>query len=403
MSSRTSGPGPGPGAGPSPGQSRETTLRIIAWSVAALAVVVVLSAARVAGIIVAPTVLACLVALTLAPLVAAVERLGIPSSLSAAAVVSLCVLVVAGGIYLLLPSAEEWRLRAPAVFRSIEWQLRHFEREIEQAVNTANIGAAGNLTGPESPADAVMKSGQKMATDVLLATPQAVLTFLYVGFLCFFLLAEREALRRSVLRLCPDSRTRLRLSRAIRDMRLSVSRYLLTIAIINAGLGIAAGIAFRLLGLPNPTLWGAMVAVLNFMPYIGPFISNIIVFAVGLVSFSGVVEALFPVLALVALNVVEGELVTPMVVGRHLRVGSLSVFLALAFGAWMWGALGALVATPSLIVAHRIWQGMIAPRVRPDPSGNSAGPPLASGVLRTVDPGTPGPGRAPAPMTLTSE
>lgn len=353
--------------GPVPWPRQQPTLRIIAWAIGIIAAVAVVSAAKLAGEIIAPTVLAGLIALTLAPVAVGLERLGLPAYLSAGALVLLGVLIAAGGVYLLTPSAEEWRLRAPSVIRSIEWQLRDLEQEIEQTVDTATIGNADQSGDRESTADAVMKSGQKVAADVLLATPRVALTFLYVAFLCFFLLAERAALRSSVLRLCPDWRTRLRLSRAIRDMPISVSHYLLTVTIINAGLGLSAGIAFWLLGLPNPSLWGTMVAILNFMPYVGPLIANIIILAVGLVTFPSFVDALYPVLALVALNMIEGQLVTPMVVGRHLRVGPLSVFMALAFGAWLWGALGAIVATPSLIVAHRFSRHMIVSRVRRRP------------------------------------
>lgn len=342
-------------------RSQWPTLRVIAWSIGAIAAIAIVSAAKLAGAIVAPTVLAGLIALTLAPVVASLERLGLPSSLSAGAIVILGVLVAAGGVYLLTPSVEEWRLRAPSMIRTIEWQIRNLEHEIEQAVDNATIGNTEDLGGQKSTADAVIKSGQKMASDVLVATPRVALTVLYVAFLCYFLLAERAALRPAVLRLCPDWKTRLRLSRAIRDIRISVSRYLLTVAIINAGLGLAAGIVLALLALPNPTLWGAMVAVLNFMPYVGPLVANIIVFAVGLVAFPAFLDALYPVLALVTLNIIEGQLVTPMVVGHRLRVGPLSVFVALAFGAWLWGALGALVATPSLIVAHRFSRRMVMP------------------------------------------
>ena len=149
-------------------------------------------------------------------------------------------------------------------------------------------------------------------------------------------------------------------------MRRNVGRYLLMITSINIGLGLAAGVAFSLLGLPNAPLWGAMIALLNYMPYLGPLIANIVVFAVGFTTFNGVAEAIYPVLALATLNVAEGQAVTPMVIGRRARVGALSVFLALAFGAWLWGALGAFVATPLLIVARSLWQQMAPVAPAPD-------------------------------------
>jgi predicted PurR-regulated permease PerM len=338
---------------------RENELRLIAWGIAVLALIAVVSAAKLASEIVAPTVLAGLFSLTLAPLVAALERPGIPGPLAAASVVGACVFVAAGGAYLLAPSAEEWRLRAPSIMRSLERNLRDIEREIEKGVDKATAGAADDLGGQKSATEAVIESGQKLATDALLSTPEALATFLYIALLCFFLLSERATLRRFALSVCTDWRMRLRLAQALRDMRRSVGGYLLMISLINAGLGLAAGCAFWLLGLPNAPLWSAMVAVLNFMPYLGPLIANVVVFAIGFATFGDAIDALYPVLALVSLNVVEGQVVTPLVVGRRSGVGPLSVFLAVAFGAWLWGALGALVATPLLIVVHRLGSRMM--------------------------------------------
>jgi len=337
-------------------QDRDRMLRFIAWSLGILAVIAIVAAAKIASAIVAPTLLAGLFALALAPLVASLEKVGVPASLGAGALVASSVAAVIGGIYLLAPSAEEWRYRAPTVIRSLEWKLRDIQHEIAAGVDKATGGNAEQLGGKGSATDAVIQSGQQLVTDALFAAPEVLAAFVYVAFLCFFLLAEREALRRFTLSLWSGQKTRLRLSRAMRDIPGSVGRYLLTITIINSGLGLAAGVSFYLLGLPNAPLWGAMVALLNYMPYIGPLIANIVVFAVGFTTFNDVADAIYPVLALATLNIAEGQAVTPMVIGRRARVGALSVFLALAFGAWLWGALGALVATPLLIVAHSLWK-----------------------------------------------
>lgn len=362
---------------PLPRTDGATLLRLTAWSAVAVAVVAIIAAAKFASAIVAPTVLAGLLALALGPLVAGLERARLPSALSAAVVVGAVVSATAGLLYLLIPSFQEWRLRAPSAMRRLEWELRDIEREIEEA--TPGSSGTDEESGEEkSAADAVMESGQNLVTDMLLATPEVLIGFLYVTLLCFFLLAERVMLRRLALSLCPDWKTRLRLSRTFLDMRRSVGHYLLTVAVINTGLGAAAGVAFFLMGLPNPVLWGAMVTVLNFMPYVGPLLANVIVFAIGFLTFSSLLEALYPVVALVALNVVEGQIVTPMVVGQRSRVGALSVFLAVAFGAWLWGALGALVAAPLLIVLHRFWRRMVMSRpVRT--AGGSTHPPEPAG------------------------
>lgn len=137
-------------------------------------------------------------------------------------------------------------------------------------------------------------------------------------------------------------------------MRTKVARYLLTISIINVMLGIATAVTFWALGMPNPVLWGVGMAILNFIPYLGPAIMNVIVFAVAFVHYPSFFVALLPVAALLMLNLIEGQIVTPMLIGSRIAVGALPVFLAVAFGAWLWGAVGALLATPALIVGQTL-------------------------------------------------
>jgi predicted PurR-regulated permease PerM len=179
---------------------------------------------------------------------------------------------------------------------------------------------------------------------------------LSVGFLSYFQLSERAPVRRAFLSMSVSGHMRLNIARAIRDVRKNVSAYLLIISSVNAGLGAAAFLVFWATGLPSPLLWGAVVGVLNFMPYIGPMIANVVVLIIGLATFQYFGQVVVPVMLLATLNLIEGQLVTPMMVGRGSRLSPLAVFLALAFGAWLWGAVGALVATPVLIVVATVWR-----------------------------------------------
>lgn len=339
-------------------------LIVIAWATGSLALIAVVAAAKLAAEIVAPTVLAGLFALTLSPVVRVMERRRIPSSLAAGAVVVTMILAGGTAAYLLAPSAEDWRWKAPGVIRMLERQVRSIEREINDKVDRATAGRATTLSKQESPTEAVLESGQQLVADTVLATPQVLLMVLYIAFLCYFLLAERGLILRAAMGLAIDWRMRLQTARAVRDIRQNVSSYLLTLTAINAALGTAAAAVFWATGLPNPVLWGAMVMLLNFMPYIGPMISNLVVLSVGLVTFPHFGQAVLPVALLVMLNLLEGQLVTPMVVGRRSQLGPLSVFLALAFGAWLWGAIGALVATPLLIVGATVWRRLVPERRR---------------------------------------
>jgi len=328
----------------------------IAWSLICLAVLGVIAAAKIADEFVAPTVLGALIALTLSPVVRSLERRKVPSRIAAALAVAAVLVSSIVVVYWLTPSAEEWRFKAPTVIRSLERKYRDIERKISEGVDNATAGTAEKLSGQDSPTDAVIESGQRLIADSLLDAPKLILTVVYISFLCFFLLAERAPLKRAMLGLVASRPTRVRIARAARDIRQNVSYYLLTLATVNLGLGACAAVMLWITGIPNPLLWGVMIGLLNFMPYVGPMISCALIFVVGLATFPRGEEAFLPVFLYIILNVVEGQFVTPHIVGKRFDTGPLSVFLALAFGAWLWGAFGAVVATPILIVAATLWR-----------------------------------------------
>src|SRR5690606_25931795 len=131
-----------------------------------------------------------------------------------------------------------------------------------------------------------------------------------------------------------------------------ISRYLLAITIINAGLGVAVTIAMWLIGMPTPYLWGLMATLLNYIPYLGAIFGAAILGLVALVSFEPIGQALMVPLVYLVLNGIEGQLITPAVVGNRLSINPLVIVISIAFWAWIWGIPGMLVAVPLLIVAR---------------------------------------------------
>jgi predicted PurR-regulated permease PerM len=166
--------------------------------------------------------------------------------------------------------------------------------------------------------------------------------------LLFFLLASDDNLLRQAVTILPQLRDKKRLVEIVRDVEDDVSYYLLTITVINIGLGVAIGAAMWLLGMPNPYLWGAMAAVLNFIPLIGALLGVGIVGLVALLTFSTTAAMLLPPIIYLLLTSLEGQLVTPAVVARRLSLNPVVVFLALISWTWLWGIAGALLAVPLL-------------------------------------------------------
>jgi len=330
-----------------------------------IAVVMVLAALDAARLIAVPAVLALLCAIALAPWVRWLERTGAPASLCAAFVVGGLLLGAATTAYSLAPSAEAWNDRAPQILREMERRAREIASGISRSLETVPGIAPSEVPGEDAPAapvdpnappsgedavDRLVEGGQRLLADWAIGAPRLAAAAAFWAMLTFFLLRDRVMLARWGMSLIPGTSARRAVGRAMRDVRTNVARYLLAITAVNLGLGACTAAAFQLLGVANAPLWGVAVALANFMPFIGIAIMALITLGVGIVSFDDPIIAFAPFAVVVGLNMIESQFVTPMVVGSRIRIAPIAVFVAIAFGAWFWGAAGALVATPTLIV-----------------------------------------------------
>jgi len=348
-----------------------------------IAGVMLLVALDAASMIAVPAVLALLCAIALAPWVRWLEKTGAPASLCAAVVVGGLLLGAAITAYTLAPSAEAWNQRAPQILRDMEQRARDFATGISRAFEVGSDSepsapraptegsASDNGDAPESEdgaVDKLVEGGQRMLADLAITAPRLAAGAVFWAMLTFFLLRDRVMLGRWVISLVRGDSARRAVGRAMRDVRTNVAQYLLAISAVNLGLGVCTAAAFYLLGVANAPLWGVAAALLNFMPFIGVAIMALVTLGVGIVSFDDPVVAFAPFAVIVVLNVIEAHIVTPMVVGSRTRIPPIAVFLAIAFGAWFWGAAGALVATPTLIVAVSFVRRLNAASHLPEPS-----------------------------------
>jgi predicted PurR-regulated permease PerM len=134
----------------------------------------------------------------------------------------------------------------------------------------------------------------------------------------------------------------------VRETQSQVSLYLLTTTMINAGVGVATGVALALVGMPNPVLWGVVAAVLNFVPYIGGLVNTIVLTLAAFLAFEDTGQALLVPIVFTVINILEGNLITPMVLGRRMRLNTVAVFIGLVFWWYLWGIPGAILAVPMM-------------------------------------------------------
>ena len=159
-----------------------------------------------------------------------------------------------------------------------------------------------------------------------------------------------ENIRIATLSLCVSRRMRWRTAHVFRDVEQKVSKYLITISLVNIGVGIVVSVLMAVIGMPSPILWGAMAAVLNYIPYVGQGVMILVLLAVGLGTQTELTAILLPVACYVSINFVEGQIVTPHFIGRTMTLNPFMIFLSITFWLWAWGPVGGLVAVPTLVL-----------------------------------------------------
>jgi predicted PurR-regulated permease PerM len=175
-----------------------------------------------------------------------------------------------------------------------------------------------------------------------------------VLILALFLLASGDLFLQKLIRVIPRIRDKVNALKIVRTVQEEVSRYLLTVTMINAGLGLVVGAVCWSFGLPNAILWGTLVGVLNFIPYLGPFVSLCLLTTASAAHFASLGDILLIPIAFCGITIIEGQVLTPMIVGRRVELNPVVVFVGLLLWFWIWGVPGMIVAIPILIIA-KVW------------------------------------------------
>jgi len=292
-----------------------------------------------------PIVSALVIATMFGPISSRAARHHVPHWLFATLAVALLVVLLNLAIVLLSAPVIEWIGKAPEIAATIRNKLQILERPIAALRDLQNVISRGK--GGDSGLEINIANFIQPALSLL--TPAIGELVLFFGTLFFFLMGG-AGLRTYLVLLSRNRDTRLRTLRILDDIEHNLTRYMGTVSIVNMGVGLITAIAAYLMGFPNPVLWGVLAFVFNYVPYIGPAVMVIVLFCVGLVIFPSFAYALIAPIFFAALTTIEGHFVTPNIVGRNLSLSPLIVFLALAFWTWLWGPIGAFLATPVLTI-----------------------------------------------------
>jgi len=305
-----------------------------------------------------PVVLALLLSYLLRPIVRGLAQLKVPLPVSAALILIGFLALIAYGISALAAPTMGWLQKAPAGLTELQHKLLPVKKSIAQIAQAT--GEIEKLASTNAEAKTVEVKRHPIAEIFFVHTPEFLAGAVLSVILLYFLLVYDQAFIAKLVKLLPtlsDKKTAVAIAH---DIESQISRYLFTITAINSCLGLAVGTAVGLLGLRNPVMWGVMVAVLNFVPYLGA-LTGIICMTIGaLLSFDNLGYAfIFPAVYL-AFGTLEGSFITPWVMGRSLTLNPVIILLSLTFWGWMWGIVGIILAVP-ILAAFKIFCAHIKP------------------------------------------
>jgi predicted PurR-regulated permease PerM len=305
--------------------------------------------------ILAPASLGVVLGLMLGPLATRLEKRGLKPGLSASLVVVVFIVAICLFAAAVAAPMAFWLSRLPQLWSNLQLQLSELKAPLEALKSVRD--QLRDLTGGEGLPVSV---DEGMGVESVAALAPAFIAQVLIFFAClYFFVATRNQTRSAVLKLCLDRRLRWRVAHIFRDVERMVSRYLLSITVINILEGAAVGLALWFIGIPSALLWGALAAVTNFIVFIGPIVMVVILFMVGLAEFDGLSGSLLPVVVYLVINMLEAQFVTPMVIGRTMTLNPFVVVLALIFWIWLWGPLGGFIAIPALLVIYAVIRNIV--------------------------------------------
>jgi predicted PurR-regulated permease PerM len=301
-----------------------------------------------------PVTAALVIAIALVPLLEWLERHRIPSGLSALT----CVLLFIGTANIavasiVLPAAEWVRLLPERIgrIRDTLAPLMEVYSDLERFMNDI-VDEFGSAQA--APRTVTVETPNSLLDIVASSAPFAAIQMFFAVLVIFFFLSGWTRMRKRTITTRSSFDGAMTTARAIQQVVDATSTYLATITMVNVAMGLVVAFILYLLDMPTPLMWGGIVAVLNYIPYLGPIASVLLLALGGLMAFPDPWYALLPALCFAMIHLLEANLITPSIVGRRLTINPLLILIALSFWAWVWGTTGALLAVPLLIIMKTV-------------------------------------------------
>src|SRR3982751_205634 len=312
-----------------------------------------------------PLTAALVVAIALVPLLEWFERRGIPSKPAAGLCVLIFLALALFAIGSIVVPASDWVAQVPTKITKVRHALepifdlyKNLDRFIDRTVSQIEVAGVRSQTRAVR-----IETPNTMLGLLTSSAPHLVIQLFFSLLVIFCFLAGWTTMRKRTIVSRGSFEGALTTARVIQQVVDATSTYLGTITLINIGLGALTAGALWLLGMPSRVMWGGIVAVANYIPYLGPIVCALLLFVGGLMTYPDVWGALAPPAIFIGFHLIEANLFTPMVVGHRLTISPLSILISLSFWAWIWGTTGALLAVPLLIIMKTIFSAAGTPDI----------------------------------------
>ncbi|HEX8273972.1 MAG TPA: AI-2E family transporter [Longimicrobiaceae bacterium] len=314
-----------------------------------LATLAVLYTLHFASEFLLPIAFALLLNFLFSPVVRTLARYRIRPPLGAGVVVLALVGVVGLGVYELSGPVQSWAARAPETADAVRGRMRELLRPIERVSRTAEqVESAAAGVGGSAPQREVVVKGPGLVSRLFGTTQRFLTGLMEVLVLLYFLLAGGDMFLQKLVKVLPTLTNKRKAVEIARATESAISTYLVTAVGVSATEGVVVGLAMWLLGMPNPALWGALVVLLELIPYLGALAMTAILFVAAITTYDSLGQALLPPAAFLLINLLQANFVSPVLFGHRLALNPVALFLGLAFWFWIWGIPGAFIAVPLL-------------------------------------------------------
>ena len=299
-----------------------------------------------------PVVLALFIALTLRPAVRFLQRWHVPPGVTA----TIFVLAIVAGVmlvgYVLQSPIASWIDQLPQLqnkFASKFSYLADILKRFSNLTDEIQNAAAPDHGGPVQEVVVRQHSFPGLIVTLTGYPIQFVVTLAATLVIAVFLLASGDLFYEKLVRTLSTLSARKKGLHILYDIENEISTYVLTLTFVNAVLGALIAATFHLIGMPSPYLWGLLIFIVNFIPYIGTICGVTLATFMAVVTFDSLSYALLVPTSYIAWSLLESEIMRPLILGRRFQMNAVAILLSIAFWSWLWGVAGAAIAVPALI------------------------------------------------------